>query len=205
MEDTQVEETPIIAKHFGGDWCDIELEDVHITDALKKKIAVVATDGEEARIICIMVGRGEPSDEETAMMRANAKLISAGPDMVEALEAQEAVDQHICNCEDCCDGAFPELCEEGVPFADHARVLRMAALAKVRGEAAWNVVAVAVEILLTSRDKDSRGSLFYIALKIAVGTPPGGAAAIAAMKPQSLPHLYDLATVKAVGVSTKKG
>jgi hypothetical protein len=56
------------------------------------------------------------------------------PDMLAALEAYEKVDEHVANCEDCCDGAHPEMCEECFPLADDARLLMRAVLAKVRGE-----------------------------------------------------------------------
>jgi hypothetical protein len=67
--------------------------------------------------------------------RSDAHLFAAAPEMLAALEAQSLVDEHILDCEDCCDGAMPELCPEGFPLADDARTLRQQAIAKARGEA----------------------------------------------------------------------
>lgn len=56
---------------------------------------------------------------------APSSALTAQPEkMWEALNAQEDVDDHVANCDDCCDGMFPELCEAGFPLADKARLLR---------------------------------------------------------------------------------
>ena len=57
--------------------------------------------------------------------RANACLFAAAPKMLAALQAQEAVDDHVAQCPDCTDETFPELCEAGFPLADEARLLRL--------------------------------------------------------------------------------
>ena len=51
---------------------------------------------------------------------------------IEALKLEELVDDHIAACEDCGDGAFPELCELGFPIADNARIARRDVLARIR-------------------------------------------------------------------------
>jgi len=66
---------------------------------------------------------------------ANEALISAAPQMLEALEAQQLVDEHVASCEECVNGMFPEICEAGAPIADKARLLRWAAIRKARGVA----------------------------------------------------------------------
>jgi len=53
-------------------------------------------------------------------------------EMFTALVAYESLDEHVANCEDCCEGIHPELCEAGFPFADDARLKMRAALEHVR-------------------------------------------------------------------------
>lgn len=69
---------------------------------------------------------------------ANAQLIAAAPDLYEALEAYEALDNQRMTCEECEDRLerAPEACEYCFPFADDARLKMRAALAKARGETA---------------------------------------------------------------------
>lgn len=63
---------------------------------------------------------------------ANACLFAVAPKMLAALQAQEAVDDHVVQCPDCTDDTFPELCEAGFPLADDARLLRRAVLLELR-------------------------------------------------------------------------
>lgn len=70
------------------------------------------------------------ADVAEGQAQANAHLIAAAPELLEALKLQEAVDEHVANCEDCCEGVFPELCKAGFPIADKARLARRAAISK---------------------------------------------------------------------------
>lgn len=77
---------------------------------------------------------GLSSEEAARIQDANGFLIAAAQELLAACKAQERVDNHIAECEDCSDGAFPELCPEGFPLADEARLLRRAAIAKAEGK-----------------------------------------------------------------------
>lgn len=61
-------------------------------------------------------------------------LTEAASDMYAALQRQEDVDDHIAACDNCCDGAHPELCSEGFPIADEARLMRWTAINKAEGK-----------------------------------------------------------------------
>lgn len=62
---------------------------------------------------------------------ANARLIAAAPDLLEALEAQEAVFSHRATCTDCWNG---DGCDEGMKLILRAHDLRKAAIAKATGQ-----------------------------------------------------------------------
>ena len=66
---------------------------------------------------------------------ANALLIAAAPDLLEAAELQEEAEEF--NANDCteCDGeGVPETCGRCFPKFDAARVARRAAIAKAKGQ-----------------------------------------------------------------------
>lgn len=67
---------------------------------------------------------------EDMKAEANAHLIAAAPKMLDALEAQDALDRHTVKCPRC---AVLQPCDEGCRLAGIALDLRTAALAKVRG------------------------------------------------------------------------
>lgn len=61
---------------------------------------------------------------------ANAHLIVAAPDLLEAAQLQEAAETQHANCEECEGLGVPELCRVCFPFFDDARVKRRLAIAK---------------------------------------------------------------------------
>jgi hypothetical protein len=61
---------------------------------------------------------------------ATANLIAAAPELLDCVLAMEEVDDHCVDCETCED-MMPELCEEGFPLADKARLMRRAVLEKL--------------------------------------------------------------------------
>lgn len=69
------------------------------------------------------------------MSVANARLIAAAPDLLEAAELQQEAELIWGNCPECQETqSWPELCEHCFESADKARVARMNAIAKARGE-----------------------------------------------------------------------
>lgn len=66
--------------------------------------------------------------------QANARLIAAAPDLVEAAALQEDAEDANANCPECEGDGIPELCPRCFPLFDAARVKRRAALLKARGE-----------------------------------------------------------------------
>lgn len=65
----------------------------------------------------------------------NVRLITAAPEMYEALKAYEALENHRMNCEECEERQemAAETCAECFPFADAARCKIRAVIAKVEG------------------------------------------------------------------------
>jgi hypothetical protein len=64
---------------------------------------------------------------------ANARLIAAAPEMFEALEAYERLDDAHANCDECEGLTQSEGCEKCFPLADDARLKMRAAIAKAEG------------------------------------------------------------------------
>ena len=82
--------------------------------------------------ICFMATPGSHGDP--AIIEANAYLIAAAPDLLEAaLLLEDAEDRHA-NCDQCEGEDVPELCEKCFPFFDDARVKRRLAIAKAKRE-----------------------------------------------------------------------
>lgn len=91
----------------------------------------IATTGEPVRYVY------RPGDDERTRIAVfgpncdeDAALIAAGPEMHEALKADESSYQHWSNCEKCQTGAH---CEEGHELRYQAQKKRLAALAKAEG------------------------------------------------------------------------
>jgi hypothetical protein len=62
--------------------------------------------------------------------KANARLIAATPDLLEACQMQEKAELANANCEECEGEGIPELCQKCFPLFDDARVARRLAIAK---------------------------------------------------------------------------
>jgi hypothetical protein len=81
------------------------------------------------RTVCSPVRGGNPTEAD-----ANARLITAAPEMYDALKAYELLDQRHANCPECDGECQPEACELCFPLADDARLKMRLILAKVNGE-----------------------------------------------------------------------
>lgn len=87
--------------------------------------------------ICVTSVFDDRMGNDTPPMRqaiANARLIAAAPDLVEAAALQEDAEDANANCPECEGDGIPELCPRCFPLFDAARVKRRAALAKARGD-----------------------------------------------------------------------
>jgi hypothetical protein len=68
--------------------------------------------------------------------KANARLIAAAPDLLEAAELLETAEDAHANCVECEGEEVPELCTKCFPLFDDARIKRRLAIAKAIGSAA---------------------------------------------------------------------
>lgn len=66
---------------------------------------------------------------------ANARLIAAAPDLLEAAVLLEKAEEAHANCDECGGEEVPELCPKCFPLFDNARLKRRAAIAKAEGRA----------------------------------------------------------------------
>lgn len=67
--------------------------------------------------------------------KANAKLIAAAGDLLEAAQLLEAAEDSRQHCDECDDEGEPEACGKCFPKFDDARLKRRAAIAKATGGA----------------------------------------------------------------------
>ncbi len=94
--------------------------------------------------VCFMAHGGPEKQDE---FDANARLIAAAPDLLEAAALLEAAEDFNANdCDECEGQGEPEACPKCFPLFDDARIKRRLAIAKAIGPG--GVVAVT-----TSRDK----------------------------------------------------
>ena len=89
-----------------------------------------------------MVALPYAAGNEDGELEANARLIAAAPDLLEAAVALEAAEHAHANCDECNGEGMPELCPKCFPLFDDARLKRRAAIAK-----AEPVVPIAVVII----------------------------------------------------------
>ena len=80
------------------------------------------------RRICFMATPGSHGDP--AIIEANAKLICAAPDLLEAAQLLEKAEHNRQFCDECEDEGEPEACGKCSPSFDDARVKRRLAIAK---------------------------------------------------------------------------
>lgn len=66
---------------------------------------------------------------------ANARMIVAAPDLLEAAELLEKAEDAHANCSECDGEEVPELCPKCFPLFDDARIKRRLAIAKAIGSA----------------------------------------------------------------------
>ena len=78
--------------------------------------------------ICFMATPGSHGDP--AIIEANAYLITAAPDLLEACQLLEKAELAHVNCDECEGEEVPELCAKCFPAYDDARVKRRLAIAK---------------------------------------------------------------------------
>lgn len=87
--------------------------------------------GETENRICFMATPGSHGDP--AMIKADARLIIAAPDLLAAAQRLEAAETFHANCDECDGEEVPELCAKCFPHFDDARLMRRAAIAKATG------------------------------------------------------------------------
>jgi len=78
--------------------------------------------------ICFMATPGSHGDP--AIIEANAHLITAAPDLLEAAQLLEKAEHDRQFCDECEDEGEPEACGKCFPAFDDARVKRRLAIAK---------------------------------------------------------------------------
>lgn len=66
-----------------------------------------------------------------AKVAARANLITAAPELLTACEADAALWDHYIDCPDCKGNTF---CIEAIRLSAHARTMRLAAIARVKGD-----------------------------------------------------------------------
>lgn len=81
--------------------------------------------------VCFMATPGSHGDP--AKIEADARLICAAPDLLEAAQLLESAEDAHANCPECEGQEMPELCGECFPLFDDARVKRRLAIARATG------------------------------------------------------------------------
>lgn len=77
--------------------------------------------------------KGPPSDFMFLREEADARLIAAAPELLEACKLLEDADTRHVNCQDCGGQGVGEVCGNCFIFFDAARLARRAAIAKAEG------------------------------------------------------------------------
>lgn len=74
------------------------------------------------------------TDQRFGDHSANARLIAAAPDLLNAALLLEAAEDANANCPECEGESMPENCPKCLPLFDDARIARRAAIAKASGQ-----------------------------------------------------------------------
>lgn len=109
----------IVNKHTPGPWT---IEEYGDDDAP----ALVIHKDSESRI-CFLATPGSHGDP--AMIEADARLIAAAPELLEAAQLLEAAEHNRQFCDECEDEGEPEACGKCFPAFDDARIKRRLAIA----------------------------------------------------------------------------
>ena len=113
-------------KHTKGPW----IIDAQTVD---KAIAIRGAGDNDGWNYLYAEVQDDDCDPETA--KANAHLIAAAPELLEAAQSLETAELHRMNCDECEGDDVPELCATCFPLFDDARLRRRAAIAKATGAA----------------------------------------------------------------------
>jgi predicted DNA-binding ribbon-helix-helix protein len=113
-------EAQVMSKHMPGPWTIEEYGDD------ESPALVIHRDSE--RRICFMATPGSHGDP--AQIVADAHLIIAAPDLLDAATLLEAAESSRDGCEECDGEGEPEACGKCFPMFDDARVKRRLAIAK---------------------------------------------------------------------------
>jgi hypothetical protein len=118
-------------KHTPGPW--------NLSDGANGEWQVTAPDavdlkGEDWSVAMVFGSVGH--DGGNGESDANARLIAAAPDLLEAAELLEKAEDAHTNCVECEGEEVPELCPKCFPLFDDARISRRLAITKATGSAA---------------------------------------------------------------------
>ena len=109
-----------MAEHTPGPW----------KASKPSKVWQVNVDGDRRLIPIALMVESKPYEKHIA---ANARLIAAAPDLLEANLTLEAAELQNANCPECEGEGMPELCSACFPLFDAARIKRRLAIAKAVG------------------------------------------------------------------------
>lgn len=130
-------------KHTPGPWTAIHDPAHDVGDCLDNGGYRIDADGVEQLAFVWALnhryqGRGIPQSEGPAFgavqAGANARLIIAAPDLLEAAELLEKAEASRDGCEECEGEGEPEACGMCFPAFDDARIKRRLAIAKAEGK-----------------------------------------------------------------------
>ena len=105
-----------MTKHFPGPW-NVTQDGRHV--------------GNFERDMCVLVANTDIGGLSHDKQQANARLIAAAPDLLEACKMLEEAEDHYHNeCDECQGEGEPELCSTCFPLFDNARLARRSAIEK---------------------------------------------------------------------------
>lgn len=119
---TEEQATPVV-RHTPGPW---EIHEYGEDDA-----PTLVIHKDSATRVCFLATPGSHGDP--VRIEADALLIAAAPELLEAATLLEAAELAHANCEECDGEEVPECCEKCFPLFDDARVKRRLAISKATG------------------------------------------------------------------------